>query len=346
MSAAIRLGFCGAGWVVHHCYAPALAERPGEFAVTAICEPDPAHWPSLRALFPQADIVTSRTALLSAPVDAVVVASPNACHLDDAVAALEAGIACLVEKPVLRGAGDLARLRRAAGRGGATLAASAACRYRADTLAFLEACRRIGPLRRLDLLWHRHRGVPATAWHLTAAGGWTGVLADLGPHLLDIAGAALAWRSDGLAVRRRAVSAPERAAPAGWYGGVADRPIEVCDQFAAELVLAGCDVSLSVRWRDDRAGDLVRLEAVGERGSCRLEGLFGFSGERRLAHQRLWTTIGPAETVEDFVAGPSPQIAGFAAMLGDFAGRVATGGSEPPELAFLARLGDALAAEP
>lgn len=343
MSPPIRLGFCGAGWVVRQCYAPALAICRERLEVTVLFEPDRARWPSLRALFPQAEIISTRAALLAGPVDAVVVASPNACHLDDAVATLERGLACLVEKPALRNGADLERLCRAASSGNAALVASAPCRHRADTRRWLACCARIGPLRRLDLVWHRHRGVPATDWHLAASDGWTGVLADLGPHLLDLAGAALGWQSHGLAVRRRMSAAPALATPAGWYGVDSPCDMAVSDQFDAEVALAGCNLTLSARWRDDRPGDLVRLEAEGESGSCCLEGLFGFSGERRVAHQRLRATIGKVETVEDFAPGPAPQIAGFAAMLDDFAARARDGWQYPPELAFLARLGDALA---
>jgi predicted dehydrogenase len=344
MSAPIRLGFCGGGWVVRNCYAPALERCSRRLPVTAIVEPNATHWPSLRILFPEAEIATTREALYSGLVDAVVVASPNATHLDNAVATLKAGIPCLVEKPVLRNSADLGRLRRAASRGRVALLASAACRHRADARSWLECCSKISPLRRLDLVWHRHRGVPATDWHLAASDGWTGVLADLGAHLLDLAGAALLWQCDGLLLRRRTASVPSFAAPAGWYGGGATREITVCDQFAAEITLAGCSLTLSVRWRDDEPGDLVRLEAVGDRGRCCLEGLFGFSGERRVAHQRLMTTTGGIGAVQDFATGPAPQIAGFAAMLDNFATRCREGWSEAPDLAFLARVGDALTA--
>jgi predicted dehydrogenase len=345
MSPPVRLGLCGAGWVVGHCYAPALEACGEQFAVTTIFEPERGRWPSIRALFPQAEIVLTRDDLLTRSLDAVVVASPNACHLADAEAALESGIACLVEKPVLRNTADLGRLRRAASRGDAALFASAACRYRADARSWLEYCHQIGPLRRLDLVWHREKGVPGRDWHRAASAGWTGVLADLGPHLLDLAGAALDWRSGDVAIRRRNAAVPEIAPTAVWYGGAATCEIAVCDQFSAEMMLGDCRLVLSFRWRDEGPGDLVRLEAEGDDGACCLEGLFGFSGERRLPHQRLRARLGSVDTLQDFETGPAPQVAGFAAMLADFAARSRKGWAEDPGLAFLARLGDALAAE-
>jgi predicted dehydrogenase len=345
MNPPLRLGFCGAGWVVGHCYAPALKACGELFAVTTVFEPARARWPSIRALFPQAEMVPTRDDLLSRSLDAVVVASPNACHLADAEAALERGIACLVEKPVLRNTADLARLNRAASLGDAALVASAACRYRADARSWLGCCHQIRPLRRLDLVWHREKGVPGRNWHRAASAGWTGVLADLGPHLLDLAGAALDWRSGDPAVRRHYAAAAGTAPAAAWYGGAAAREIAVCDQFGAEIMLGDCRLALSVRWRDEGPGDLVRLEAEGEHGGCCLEGLFGFSGERRVPHQRLRARLGSVETVQDFETGPAPQVAGFAAMLADFAARSRKGWLDAPELAFLGRLGDALAAE-
>lgn len=292
------MGFCGAGWVVRNCYRPALEALGGRIIVGAVLEPDPAAQAAVLDLFPEAVVVSTRKALLAAAVEAIVVASPNHCHVDDAEAFLKGGLTCLVEKPVLRGCADWQRLKTAGRRGGAALVAGVACRHRADVRRWLEGTATIGPLQRLDLAWHRHRGVPATAWHLSKSPGWTGVFADLGSHLVDLAGAALGWRTDGLDIRFARQSRTGHAAPAAWYDGATPRASPnaagVVDRFEAEWRVADCTVRLSVRWLDDTPGDLVRLDAIGEDGACRLDGLFGFSTERRTPHQRvtLWRSAG------------------------------------------------------
>jgi len=341
------MGFCGAGWVVRNCYRPALETLGGRIAVAAVLEPDPAAQAAVRDLFPGIMMVSTREDLLAAPVEAIVVASPNRCHVDDAEAFLSAGLACLVEKPVLRGAADLARLTAAGRRGGAALAAGVACRHRADVRRWLEGTATIGPLQRLDLTWHRHRGVPATAWHLTGSPGWTGVLADLGSHLVDLAGAALGWRTDGLDIRFARQSRTGHAAPAAWYDGTALEVMPsatgVADRFEAQWRVAGCTVHLSVRWLDDTPGDVVRLDAIGDDGACRLDGLFGFSSERRTPHQRVTLQRhGEAPEIADFMTGPQLHVAGFAATLDAFRLRAAVGWREESDLLFAAALGDSI----
>lgn len=345
--APLRIGFCGAGWVVRNCYRPALEALGGRIAVAVVLEPEPAAQAAVRKLFPDAMIVSTRADLSAAPVAAIVVASPNPCHVDDAAAFLKAGLACLVEKPVLRGTADRARLTAAGRRGGAALVAGVACRHRPDAQRWLEGAATIGPLRRLDLTWHRHRGFPATAWHLAKSPGWTGVFADLGSHLVDLAGAALGWRTDGLDIRFARQSRTGHAAPAAWYDGTALEVMPsatgVAGRFEAQWRVAGCTVCLSVRWLDDTPGDIVRLEAIGDDGACRLDGLFGFSSERRIPHQRVTLQRrGEAPEISDFMPGPALHVAGFAAMLAAFHRRAAAGWQEQPDLNFTAALGDAI----
>ncbi len=341
------MGFCGAGWVVRNCYRPALEALGGRIVVAVVLEPDPAARARVQDLFPEAVVVSTRADLSAAPVEAVVVASPNPCHVDDAEAFLKGGLACLVEKPVLRGSADRARLTAAGRRGGAALTAGVACRHRADALRWLEGAATIGPLRRLDLSWHRHRGVPATAWHLAESPGWTGVFADLGSHLVDLAGAALGWRTDGLDIRFARQFRTGHAAPASWYDGttlkVSPSASDVADRFEAEWRVADCVVHLSVRWLDATPGDIVRLDAIGDDGACRLDGLFGYSEERRTPHQRVTLKRrGEATEIADFMPGPALHVEGFAEMLDNFGDCAAAGWREEPDLAFTAALGDAI----
>ncbi|MEC5293188.1 Gfo/Idh/MocA family oxidoreductase [Aurantimonas sp. C2-6-R+9] len=345
--APLRMGFCGAGWVVRNCYRPALEALGGRIVVAVVLEPAPAARATAQDLFPEAMVVSTREDLLAAPVEAIVVASPNPCHVDDTEAFLSAGLACLVEKPVLRGTADRARLTAAGRRGGAALAAGVACRHRPDVRRWLEGAATIGPLRRLDLTWHRHRGVPATAWHLADSPGWTGVFADLGSHLVDLAGAALGWRTDGLDIRFARQSRTGHTAPAAWYDGTALEVMPsatgVAARFEAELRVADCVVHLSVRWLDDTPGDVVRLDAIGDDGACRLHGLFGFSTERRTPHQRVTLRRrGKGPEIDEFTPGPALHVEGFVAMLDVFHHRAAAGWREEPDLAFAARLGDAI----
>jgi predicted dehydrogenase len=107
----LKLGVIGAGaWGKNHVRtAAALAE--GE--LTAVCDVDPAVRERLARQFP-AVYVTAELEDLLTRVDAVVIASPAATHARFALACLEAGKPCLVEKPFALSTADAQAVARAA----------------------------------------------------------------------------------------------------------------------------------------------------------------------------------------------------------------------------------------
>jgi len=343
----LGLGICGCGWVVRNCYRPALAQCESLYAVVAVYDPDPDALRFAAQEWPTAKPCATRDALLAQRPDVVLVASPNARHVDDAVAALDAGIACLVEKPVVRDLHDAARLRASA-RAGVRLVSGVACRFRDDTRLWLDHVGQIGPLAELDLLWSREHGVPSASWHLRRDHGWTGVFADLGYHLLDIAGAALRWRLAPLRVLEACHSSRHSGGAAAWYtpGGQADMiQYDSDDRFRAIVRLGDCRIRLRVSWRDDAPGDLVRLAARGARGEAVLSGLFGFSDNRREPGQQVVLRLDDRERRSDFAPGPRLQLVAFERLLGHFR-RCVTGEIAEPadELRFVATLADAMRA--
>jgi len=107
----LKLGVIGAGaWGKNHVRTAAtLAE--GE--LTAVCDVDAAARERLVRQFP-AVYVTAELEDLLARVDAVVIASPAATHARFALACLEAGKPCLVEKPFALSTADAQAVARAA----------------------------------------------------------------------------------------------------------------------------------------------------------------------------------------------------------------------------------------
>jgi predicted dehydrogenase len=107
----LKLGVIGAGaWGKNHVRTAAtLAE--GE--LTAVCDVDPKARERLVRQFP-AVYVTAELEDLLARVDAVVIASPAATHARFALACLEAGKPCLVEKPFALSTADAQAVARAA----------------------------------------------------------------------------------------------------------------------------------------------------------------------------------------------------------------------------------------
>lgn len=316
-----RLGFAGAGWVFRQCYAPHL-HRSGPFALAVVHDPDPAARAQAAALFPGIAVADNLDALLQS-CGAVVIASPNATHLALAQACLEAGIDCLIEKPVAIRREDARLLLAAAARGGAICKPAAVCQFRRDAMAWQAMAREIGTLRALELRWCRADGVPAAKpWQLRRDGGWTGVLADLGYHLIDLAGAVLDYPAQPLAVARIERRSKGRAAGPEWLGERNDAAYEVDDWIEIEGRLGEVAIHLSAAWRDEtRTGDITQLVAHGTQGSARLDGLFGFSTERAMPGQscRLSDAAGRLLREESFTPGPALHAEAFGTMLDDFA---------------------------
>jgi predicted dehydrogenase len=113
----IRVGVVGAGrWGINH--VRVLATEP-RCRVVAVAEPDETKRPLIAELAPDARWTPSAEAVIAAPdVDAVVIASPAATHVELAIAAFAAGKHVLIEKPLATRLRDARRVADAAARAG------------------------------------------------------------------------------------------------------------------------------------------------------------------------------------------------------------------------------------
>jgi scyllo-inositol 2-dehydrogenase (NADP+) len=149
------------------------------------------HAPLIRAL-PAFELVLiagsadSAAAIASPGIDLVVVATPNSSHYPLAAAALEAGKHVVVDKPFalsLGEADDLMAMAKALGR---VLTVFHNRRWDGDFLALrrLVASGRLGAIAHFEAHWDRFRPIPKAGWREESAPG-SGLLWDLGPHLID-----------------------------------------------------------------------------------------------------------------------------------------------------------------
>jgi predicted dehydrogenase len=108
----VRVGVLGTGsWGINH--VRVLAAEP-RCAVVAVAEPDLAKRAVIADLAPGARWTASAAEVLgAADVEAVVIATPAATHVELAIAALEAGKHVLVEKPLARRLADARRVAAA-----------------------------------------------------------------------------------------------------------------------------------------------------------------------------------------------------------------------------------------
>jgi predicted dehydrogenase len=190
MSEVLRVGVVGYGLAGSVFHAPLIAATPG-LRVSAIVTGDPARQARAQADYPGATIHAGVEALLAQPdaLDLVVVATPNRAHVTIGIAALEAGLPIVVDKPVASSVAEAERLLEAAHRTGRLFTVFQNRRWDNDflTLRHLVAQDALGRVVRLESRFERFRPeVRPDAWRERAdpaEGG--GLLFDLGAHLVD-----------------------------------------------------------------------------------------------------------------------------------------------------------------
>jgi predicted dehydrogenase len=238
-----RLGFLGAGWIGRkRMDAVVAADRCDAVAVA-----DPALEGCLDSL----------DELLELELDGIVIATPSALHAEQAIAALEHGLAVFCQKPLGRDAAESEAV---------VAAARAADRLLGVDLTYresdaLRACREyvsegeIGDVYAVDAAFHNAYG-PAKEWFYDPALAGGGCVIDLGVHLVDL----VRWVLDFPCV----AGVTARALHHG------DRPVE--DYAVATLDLStGAVATLACSWNlpVGRAADF-RLTFYGTSGSLRV----------------------------------------------------------------------------
>jgi predicted dehydrogenase len=184
-----RVGLVGYGLAGEVFHAPLIDATPQlelAFVVTSSAE----RAGRARDRYPAVEVVPDVESLWRREqLDLAVVAAPNRAHVPVALAALEAGLPVVVDKPLAATAADGRRLQEAAETRSLMLAVFHNRRWDGDvlTLRRLLGEGAIGEVLRFESRFERWRPeVRANAWRERAAPEDAGgVLFDLGPHLID-----------------------------------------------------------------------------------------------------------------------------------------------------------------
>jgi predicted dehydrogenase len=177
------VGFGTAGRLFH---APFLAANP-EFEISGVVT---SRREQVSAEYRGADVWPSFDDVVkdAAQVDLAVIASPTPFHYEQAMAALEAGLHVVVDKPLAVTSKQGHRLIERARQLGRTLTVFQNRRWDGDflTLRELVAAKRFGEVRRFEsrFEWWTPRIEDSWKWS-TAARDGGGILLDLAPHLVD-----------------------------------------------------------------------------------------------------------------------------------------------------------------
>ena len=187
----IRTGIIGFGLAGRVFHAPFLAANPA-FALTTIATSSPERAAEARAAHPAARVVPTPEALLAevadGRLDLVVLASPPHVHREQAIAALEAGAAVVVDKPFAPSVADAEAIIAAADRAGRPLTVFQNRRWDGDFLTVRRLLDEgaLGRVHRFVSSFERFGAAKRELWQgrLTPEQGG-GILFDLGSHLVD-----------------------------------------------------------------------------------------------------------------------------------------------------------------
>jgi predicted dehydrogenase len=160
----------------------------GAVEAVAIADASPAMLDAAAASAPDAARVESAEKLFDLDLDGVVIATPNALHADQAIAALDRGLAVFCQKPLARTASETRRVVDAARGADRLLGVDFSYRF-TDGMRRIREMVRAGELGKVfaaDLRFHNAYG-PDKAWFYDAALSGGGCVMDLGVHLADLA---------------------------------------------------------------------------------------------------------------------------------------------------------------
>ncbi len=318
-----RLGFLGVGWIGRH-RLEAIA-RSGFAEIAAVADTAPENVREAVKCAPESEAMSSLDDLLSAQLDGIVIATPSALHADQAIAALDRGVAVFCQKPLARSAQETQLVIDAARRADRLLGVDLSYRYTTAMQRIRDLVRsgELGRVFAVDLVFHNAYG-PDKSWFFDPALSGGGCVIDLGIHLVDLA----LWTLGNA----RVVAASSRLFS---KGTPLDLPATTVEDYAeARLDLdSGTEVRLSCSWNLNAGRDAV-IEAAfyGTAGGAALRNVngsfFDFTAQRFRG------------TASENLSAPPDDWGGRAAV--HWARQLAAGGRYDPEIEQLVGVAAAL----
>jgi len=261
----LQAGVIGTGWWAELEHLPGLQSR-ADLEVAALCGRNPERLAALADKFGIADRFTDwRQLIARGGLDLMVIVTPNFLHHPIALAALNAGLHVICEKPLALDAAqarELAAVAQANKRATLTFFTHRAIAAAAQMKRMVDQGFLGRPLQANAMYFsasHLKEGKPAS-WRMRRAEAGTGVLGDIGSHLIDL----LRWWLGDFATVCGHWQTITRERP----GGAVDAD-EACS-FLAQLdsgVQCVVQASKLVAGR----GNFQRVELFGDRGSLTYE---------------------------------------------------------------------------
>lgn len=260
-----RVGFLGVGWIGRHRLEALVQSQVAE--VVAVADIVPENTAAAVKLAP-GTVMHSLEDLLTADLDGLVISTPSALHAEQAITALNRGVAVFCQKPLARTAEETARVVEAARRADRLLAVDLSYRFvqGARQIRQLVITGELGSVYAVDLVFHNAYG-PDKDWFYDPKLSGGGCVIDLGVHLADLA----LWMLEPATVRK--VSSHLFA-----HGVPLEKPTEVVEDFAlAEVELdQGTLVRLACSWNLPAGCDaVIQASFFGTKGGAMLSNVAG-----------------------------------------------------------------------
>lgn len=191
MYVTLRVAIVGYGTSGQVFHGPLLRDEPS-ISVVAVVTSHPERVAKAKQAHPDAHVFASVDELLNAAtgleLDLVVIASANSAHVGQTLAALDAGLHVVVDKPLAGSAADAQVLVDAALKAGRMLTVFQNRRWDSDFMALQQvvADGSIGKIQRFESRFERWRPLLKGGWRESGTGAELGgLLLDLGSHLVD-----------------------------------------------------------------------------------------------------------------------------------------------------------------
>ncbi len=208
-------------------------------------------------------------------LDLVSICLPNALHAEASIAALEAGVNVVCEKPMAVNTTEARAMIAAASKSGKRLMMSYNYRYRSDArwIRQIISSGQLGTIYHVQVSWRRETGIPGWGLFGSKAMSGGGALIDLGVHVIDLA----LWMMDFPAVQTISGQTRSLFGPVGrkTWGRTPGQKIEggfdVDDGGVAFMRLEnGASMALNVTWAEHTQPqeDAYRVEVQGTEGTA------------------------------------------------------------------------------
>jgi UDP-N-acetyl-2-amino-2-deoxyglucuronate dehydrogenase len=186
----LRLGIVGCGDIAG--YTAWVSKLIPSVQLAACCDVSAARAQDFAKRHGIRLVFTDYAQLLNAPLDAAYLAVPHYLHYEMILAAVKAGKAVLVEKPLTRTLAEGIKLVKALEQSGVKVGVNYQYRYDSGCYAMARAVQRgaLGKVMsiRINVPWHREPAYfEGAAWHKTIAQAGGGALITQGSHFLDVA---------------------------------------------------------------------------------------------------------------------------------------------------------------